>query len=276
MDRWLHRPEGEPAAKPGSSASTPNSGPTLHDITGDPTVFDDVALRLRRMSIPSAEPIPDDPGALPGAFKIRLSGTRNSAADVGALVDRRYAERGYDLPGQKRDQNLYTFVAYDEGALVGTVSIRLDSADRGLSADELYRDEINQFRSLDQRVCEFTRLAVDASVSKPVLAGLFHTAYLYAARMRGFHLAVIEVNPRHVVFYRRALGFRVIGPERLNERVNAPAVLLCVPFSTVATGLHKNAGQPERSDGRSLYVHGFTTDEEAGILKRLRSLQPSG
>ena len=163
--------------------------------------------------------------------------------------------------------------------MVGTVSIRLDSPENGLSADGLYRSEINQFRSLDQRICEFTRLAVDASVSKPVLAGLFHTAYLYAARLRGFHLAVIEVNPRHVGFYRRALGFHVIGPERLNTRVNAPAVLLCVPFSAVATGLRRLAGRPDQVSGvaesRSLYVHGFTQDEESGILRRLRSLQPT-
>ena len=46
------------------------------------------------------------------------------------------------------------------------------------------------------------------AASKPVLAGLFHTAYLYASRLHsGCTHAVIEVNPRHVVFYGRALRF---------------------------------------------------------------------
>jgi hypothetical protein len=36
----------------------------------------------------------------------------------------------------------------------------------------------------------------------------------------------IEVNPRHVPFYRRAFGFRVAAPERTCPRVLAPSVLL--------------------------------------------------
>ena len=41
-----------------------------------------------------------------------------------------------------------------------------------------------------------------------------------------FDYVVIEVNPRHVRYYERMLGFEVIGPERMNPRVEAPAVLL--------------------------------------------------
>ena len=58
-----------------------------------------------------------------------------------------------------------------------------------------------------------------------MLAGLFHTAYLYASVIRGFTHAVIEVNPRHVAFYGRALRFDPIGEERMNTRVHAPAVV---------------------------------------------------
>jgi len=38
--------------------------------------------------------------------------------------------------------------------------------------------------------------------------------------------AFVEVNPRHVSFYRRAFGFLVASEERMCERVKAPAVLL--------------------------------------------------
>ena len=261
-------------AEVGDAVGTPlDSGPhAVLEIPGDKTVFDDIALRLKRLTVEDLEV--DDPGAIPGAFKIRIARTRGQL-DATDLIDRRYGEQGYEMPGLKRDPHLSTFCAYDEGELVGTVSIRLDS-EQGLAADSLYRGEIDQFRGMGQRVCEFTRLAVDAHVSKPVLAGLFHTAYLYAARMRGYDLAMIEVNPRHVAFYRRALGFKVIGDERLNTRVNAAAVLLCVPFVTVSSGLRRLAGHSDSvTPSHSLYSYGFTDDEESGVLRRLRMLEQS-
>ena len=123
-------------------------------------------------------------------------------------------------------------------------------------------------RERGYRLCEFTRLAVDKTVaSKPVLAGLFHTAYLYAAVIRDYTHAVIEVNPRHVTFYRRALGFEPIGPKRTNLRVNAPAVLLCVPFAAIAEGLERYAGKPLAAGvARSLFPYGFPPSEERGVL----------
>jgi hypothetical protein len=165
---------------------------------------------------------------------------------------------------------LSTFIAYDEGVLVGTVSVRLDSS-KGLSADELYRGELGKLRGDGARLCEFTRLAVDRTVaSKPVLAGLFHTAYLYAAVVRGCTHAVIEVNPRHVTFYKMALAFERIGEERINLRVHAPAVLLCVPFAKIAEGL-AHAGQ-KAPTGRSLFGYGFPPAEANGVLGRLVEL----
>mgnify|MGYP003693665941 CR=1 FL=1 len=55
--------------------------------------------------------------------------------------------------------NVWTFAAYDEGRLAGTVSLRLDSPE-GVAADALYRAEIDAIRRDQHRVCEFTRLAV--------------------------------------------------------------------------------------------------------------------
>ena len=157
--------------------------------------------------------------------------------------------------------------------LAGTVGWRLDT-ERGLTADELYRAEIDGLRGDGAKICEFTRLAVDkTAASKPVLAGLFHTAYLYASVIRGCTHGVIEVNPRHVAFYGGALNFDPIGEERMNKRVDAPAVLLCVRFAVIADGLKRFAGKPDvPGAGRSLFVYGFPPDEEVGVLNRLRRL----
>lgn len=243
------------------------------DRTGQ-TVFDDLPLRFRSLTLSAVDYARlGEPGGPPGAFKIRLAsqGTRREA---GSLVERRYALRGYRAGEAPPDPHLHTFLAYDEGVLAGTVGVRLDDAAAGLSADESYRLELAALRASGARLCEFTRLAVDVkAASKPVLAGLFHTAYLFAARVRGRTHAVIEVNPRHVPFYGRALGFDVVGAERMNPRVDAPGVLLAVAFDDVARGLAQHAGRgAAAATERSLYPYGFGPDEEPGILKRLAAL----
>ena len=45
--------------------------------------------------------------------------------------------------------------------------------------------------------------------------------------------AFIEVNPRHVAFYSRALGFTVASEARFCERVRAPSVLLHLDVETL-------------------------------------------
>jgi hypothetical protein len=262
--------------------SEPPTEPSLPFVTNGRefksglTVFDDRPLRFRSLTM-AEEGITglEEPGAEQSAFKIRVAtkhaGFRQAA---GTLIDKRYGDRGYTTATpQQRDPHLFSFVAYDEGKLVGTVSIRFDS-EKGLSADALYQDEIDVLRKEGCKVCEFTRLAVDElTVSKPVLAGLFHTTYLYAAAVHGYNFAVIEVNPRHVGFYRRALAFEPIGPERMNQRVHAPAVLLCAAFDTIAEGLKKYGGRHlEFPKERSLFPYGFSRQEEVGILQRLRDL----
>ena len=164
--------------------------------------------------------MPDGTGI--GAFKIRLAGTHDARREANVFVQQRYARRGYRTSATRMNPDVWTFAAYDEGRLAGTVSLRLDSRE-GLAADRLFRAEIDAIRQDRRRVCEFTRLAVVAAqLSQPVLAGLFHTVYLFARRVRNFDCVVIEVNPRHVAFYRRSLGFDVIGPERHNPTVDAP------------------------------------------------------
>lgn len=258
-----------PVANDEAVAAQARSGQTVFSADGL-----DRALRFRSLTVNEVDPsaLESDPHQQP-AFKIRLAKSAGFRRDAGSLVGRRYADRGYLIPQATQDPHLFTFLAYDEGQLVGTVSIRMDS-ERGLSSDDLYRDELNTLRANGCKVCEFTRLAVDVkTASKPILAGLFHTAYLYAAAIRGYNYAVIEVNPRHVAFYRRALRFEPIGPERQNRRVEAPAILLCVSFDDIAKGLTTFGGKAElATTERSLFPYGFAPDEESGILQRLREL----
>jgi len=275
-------PRSDQAADPKAATATeaPEENESL-DISWPPdqgssgeTVLDQRALRFRSLTLAEADlSALEAPAGFHNGFKIRVAKLSGRRREAGTLVERRYSGRGYTIPTLGQDPQLSTFIAYDEGALVGTVSLRLDS-EKGRAADDLYRAEIDALRGKGAKICEFTRLAVDkTAASKPVLAGLFHTAYLYSSVIRGFTHAVIEVNPRHVAFYGRALKFDPIGAERMNKRVDAPAVLLCAPFATIAEGLARFAGKPDAPGaGRSLFVYGFPPEEEVGVLNRLRNL----
>ena len=135
--------------------------------------------------------------------------------------------------------------------------------------------EAQWLRTAGRKVCEFTKLAIDPVVgTKRVLATLFHVAYIVAHRIRGFDMLVMEVNPRHVRYYERMLGFTVISEERLNKQVNAPAVLLSVEFSHILQQIGRFGGQPElMSTERSLYPGFFSLREEAAILSRMQAKQ---
>jgi hypothetical protein len=230
---------------------------------------------LRSMSIDE----PGPPGQLDNQVSrrlltIRAADSEGHRSSAHILVNRMYAWRGYastPLPGG-RDPSRITLIATDHDATIGTVTVGFDGAD-GLLVDELFHDHVAQLRSGGAVLCEFIKLAIDGVVrSNRVLASLFHTAFIYAHEIKGCHKIVIEVNPRHVRFYEIMLGFEVLARERLNRRVNAPAVLMSLDLAYANEQIGKvHRESPGRARaGRSLYHHCFSRDEAAGIVSRLR------
>jgi len=240
------------------------------------TVIDvpfDVGRPLGSLPAPDSELDDLEGGVSHRLFRIRTADTAGHRSSASLLIDRMYATRGYTtcgLPGEGTPEQI-TLVASDDAETIGTITIGFDLASGGLLADDLFRDDINGLRRQGRRVCEFTKLALDSAVrSKRVLASLFHMAFIHAHRLTGMDNVVIEVNPRHVKYYERMLGFKVMSPERLNRRVNAPAVLLCLDFEHAHDCIERFGGMPECSlIERSLYPYFFSTDEEAGIVGRL-------
>jgi len=180
------------------------------------------------------------------------------------LIQRRYAQRGYVTKGLTPDSDaLTTFSLGLADTMAGTLSVRFDGP-RGLSADEVFGAELDELRLNGRSICEFTRLAMEEleQPSKDALARLFQTAFVYAHYRRGAELLVIEVNPRHVVFYRRMLGFKVIGETRFNERVRAPAVLMMLDFIEGRAEVARLGGSAARGEpGRSLYSYMLPPDQ---------------
>lgn len=242
--------------------------------TGGLSIFSDVQRPLRHLSVEQLHAAAADAAEV---IRVRIARPRPLDEDTRTLISRRYEARGYYAPRPVVDPNVYTFAAYDSGQLVGTVSMRFDSA-AGLAAECLYPNEIATLRARDQQLCEFTRLALDEqAMSKEVLGALFHSCYLYAHVVRGLTHAVIEVNPRHVAFYRRVLHFKVVGEERHNTRVDAPAVLLALDFSVIARELENFFADPDwRGRSKSFFVHWFSPQDAAGIVDRLRREHAAG
>lgn len=220
-----------------------------------------------------ASPAPDSE---PKLFKIRFADSEGRRRSVGFLVQRRYSWRGYHVRAPSaHHHNRVTLSAFDGDEVVATISVGHDSKS-GLFVDALFESEVNALRRPGRRVCEFTKLAIDETIkSKQVLAALFHIALIHARRIAACTDLVVEVNPRHVRFYERMLGFRKFGTTRMDPRVQAPATLLHLELSHAEAEIAKYGGRAELAGQvRSLYPYAFSPQEEAGIARRLREETP--
>lgn len=209
-------------------------------------------------------------------FNIRVALSAGCHADSGALVRRMYAWRGYCFESGGGAFDKVTLYAETGGELVGTMSLCLDRG-HALPADENFRDRLDILRREGRRLCEPSRLAIDSGMSKRVFAALIHISYLYAAELHGFTDYVIEVNPRHVAFYQRMLGFTDFGGERDCSRVGAPAVLLRLPLDQMGAQIRKWGGSFEQHAGeRSFYPYFFPLWDVPLISARLAALCQGG
>ena len=205
-------------------------------------------------------------------FGMRLADTAEGRNSASMLVSKMYAWRGYTGKQQlKEDPNRITLTANHNGEVCGTVTVGLDS-EVGIMADEIFKEEIDQFRARGAKVCEFTKLAFDSNVqSKEALAVIFHTAVCTAYDLYGCTDLFIEVNPRHRRFYQHMMGFKQLGEPKINTRVNAPAHLLWVSLQYIKDEVQRVGGKGVAPDGeRSFYPLFFSPAEEKGIIQRLK------
>jgi hypothetical protein len=205
-------------------------------------------------------------------FRIRATQAETQRQAARQLVRRMYSHRGYLTPDIDEPVNRHsvTLAVARGGDPVGTLSVGFDSG-AGLLCDELFNAEVDALRRSGRKVCEFTKLALDIDGnSKQVLASLFHMAYLHAHRIRGCDDVLIEVNPRHVGYYRRMLDFRVVGDEKLCPRVNAPAVLMALDLFHTRRQIELYAGRFDvLATERSLYPYAFEAAKEKEVLRVL-------
>jgi len=203
-------------------------------------------------------------------FHIRMANTAGRREAASLLIRKMYGWRGYAVDGATgQEANKITLYVETGGVMVGTMSLCLDSPSK-LPADENFPCELNVLREQGRRLCEPSRLAIDKGVTKRVFASLIHISYIYAHNIHGFTDYIIEVNPRHVMFYKRMLGFDDFGAERDCSRVGAPAVLLRLPLSVMGAQIRRWGGLMEQhGEERSFYPYFFPSWDEPGITARL-------
>ncbi len=215
------------------------------------------------------------PNTFASAPLVLDSGFGGLEGEALGLVERRYGDRGLNIGRERynsRNQDGdIVCTARDADRIVGTLSVRFDGTG-GLHADLLFAAELNEWRAQGIKLCEFGGLAVDKHSHEPkrVLAQIFHLGYLHAHRRAGCERLVIEVNPRHIGFYRRCLGLVPCTAARHNPRVDAPAVLMSIDLAEVREQISLWGGHPESlASARSLYPLAWGQAAEATMLGRL-------
>lgn len=238
----------------------------------DTIISFDASASLRDLMVGEGQLDPDlDHPIDQQIFHIRMANSQGRREAASLLLKKMYGWRGYAIdPSAHHALNKITLFAETGGQTVGTMSLCLDNEEIGLPADDNFRDKLDVLRSQQRRVCEPSRLAIDKGVSKRVFAALIHISYIYAHNIHGYTDYVIEVNPRHVMFYKRMLGFKDFGGARPCTRVGAPAVLLRLELEHMGEQIRKFGGLMEQhSEERSFYPYFFPTWDEPGITTRL-------
>ena len=209
-------------------------------------------------------------------YWIRLADTSERREKAALLVDRMYSREGYHHENILRaTPHTITLITYgQDGNVIGTITIGIDSPENGLLADEGYQEEIGKFRAEGKKLCEFNGLAIDSSIrSKIFVARLFHIAMLYPWGLFGHKELVIEVTPVHARFYQRMLGFKQLGKERVCPRVNATGVLLHLSLDWASERIEAVGGLGDKAENdKTLYPYFFGKVDAAGILGRLKRM----
>jgi hypothetical protein len=171
-------------------------------------------------------------------LRARIASSLEHLAAASTLVESRYAWRGYSTDaGRKALPTGVTLVATQDALITGTLVLRPDGP-AGLAADESFGDAMDISRNRGRRICQASRLAIDAAADwRSTLGALVGLAYLIARVVHEATDVFIEVSSRHERFYRRMFGFVEGAGPRFCPRVGVPAVLLRVELECLGETL---------------------------------------
>lgn len=177
-------------------------------------------------------------------FKVKFATTHSEWEQAFRLVADNYQARGYEA-----DEADYRFTPYHAlpdtvvliakraDCVVATFTLVADNTLLGLPMEDLYRAEVEALRHQGRNLFETTCLAdrdLNTRQFVEVFLALIRLAWQYGIGHGGKTATnVITVNPRHVAFYRKVLGYVPLGERRSYDQVNghpAEAFYLDLPL----------------------------------------------
>jgi hypothetical protein len=167
-------------------------------------------------------------------IQVKIATERHEFKQAFEILAANYRARGYEAPGEKP----YRFTAYH--ALPGTITVVAVEGDRvvatfslvpdnsllGFPMESIYGPEIERLRRDGYRPAEVISLA-DQGLSAREFVQVLKTMMklgIHHGLRHGVDSWIISVNPRHSGFYRKVLGFQMLGAQRSYPTVqNHPA-----------------------------------------------------
>lgn len=174
-------------------------------------------------------------------FKVADSPTERR--DAFGLVYEQYLKTGLSEPNAHRVRvtpyhllpTTHVFVAYRRGDIIATMTL-VGDGDLGLPMESIYGDEVDDRRAQGLQLSEVSCLADRRSDRRDFLTVFVGLSRVLAqfARRQGYDQLLVVCHPKHSAFYRRYLGFDMIGSVAECPHVqNKPAVPLCLDFAYV-------------------------------------------
>ena len=208
-------------------------------------------------------------------FRLLAANDRATRERAYRLAWRVYERSGYvphggagllTSPFDAHERTLTLLIEDEAQRDIGTVTLINDSI-HGLPVDELYLEELYPLRLGGRRLVEVSRLAVDDEQphSQSLALRLVYLVHMFALHAQGGTDIVIEINPRHVSFYRRLMRFEMAGEERACPYVQgAPAVLLRLDMQKIEAQ-RREPSSPALA--RTVYGRFTAMDEDTAAVK---------
>lgn len=238
------------------------------------------AINLTLNSVEIKRPLPKK--KLPATFTIKIANTLEEREAVFHLGYQVYLEKNYI----KENQNQWLIQNYDllpqttilivqdkNKNIAGSLTLVFDG-DGKLPIEKIYSEEFNHLKTNSVKAIEISRLVIanEYRNEKEVLQLLINYLMIYAYHVKNYNSLVIQVNPRHKIYYKALLGFEEIGGEKECPAVqNAPAVLLHLPLTHYQSEVLRFAKNHESiKKERSLYPYFLKPEQEKLVAHYLQ------
>ena len=177
------------------------------------------------------------------AAQFKVADSPSERRDAFRLVYDQYLKTGLSEPNAHRVRvtpyhllpTTHAFVAYSQGEIIATMTL-VGDGELGLPMELIYGDEVDARRAQRLRLSEVSCLADRLSDRRDFLSVFCGLSRVLAqfARRQGYDQLLAVCHPKHSPFYRRFLGFDMIGSVAECPHVqNRPAVPLCLDFDYV-------------------------------------------